>query len=373
MDLATRWYGDDDASALPRNIATRAAFENAMALDVAMGGSTNTVLHILAAAQEGEIDFDLDDIDAVSRRVPCLSKVSPNSDFHMEDVHRAGGIPAILGELYRAGLLDTDVHTVHSPTLEQWLGEWDIRAESPSATAVELFHAAPGGVRTTEAFSTSNRWSSLDTDAADGCIHDIEHAYTVEGGLAVLRGNIAADGAVIKSAGIDEELWHFEGPARVVESQEDAVSAILAKKIQPGDVLVVRYEGPSGGPGMQEMLHPTAFLKGAGLGKVCALITDGRFSGGSSGISVGHISPEAAARRRDRPDRGRRPDRDRRPPAHARGAGRRRGAGRAPRRRWRPRERPWQPMDRDRPVTKALRAYAALATSAHTGAVRRIP
>jgi dihydroxy-acid dehydratase len=372
MELATRWYRDDDASALPRSIATRAAFENAMALDVAMGGSTNTVLHILAAAQEGEIDFDLAAIDAVSRRVPCLAKVSPNSDYHMEDVHRAGGIPAILGELWRGGLLNTDVHTVHSPSIEAWLGTWDVRAEQPSEQAVELFHAAPGGVRTTQAFSTENRWSSLDVDAAGGCIRDVEHAYTKDGGLAVLRGNISPDGAVIKTAGIPEELWHFEGPALVVESQEEAVSVVLTKKVQPGDVIVVRYEGPSGGPGMQEMLHPTAFLKGAGLGKECALITDCRFSGCSSGISVGHISPEAAAggviglvedgdrividvasrtlevdvpddvlaERRAKMDAG---------------------------------ERPWQPKDRDRPVSKALRAYAALTTSADKGAVRRVP
>ncbi|WP_214402091.1 dihydroxy-acid dehydratase [Pseudonocardia lacus] len=372
MDLARRWYEHDDETALPRSIATRAAFENAMALDVAMGGSTNTVLHVLAAAQEGEVDFDLAAIDAVSRRVPCLAKVSPNSDYHMEDVHRAGGIPAILGELWRAGLLHTDVRTVHSPSMEAWLGQWDIRAESPSETAVELFHAAPGGVRTTQAFSTENRWSSLDVDSAGGCIRDVEHAYTKDGGLAVLRGNIAPDGAVIKNAGIPEELWRFEGPALVVESQEEAVSAILTKRIKPGDVLVVRYEGPSGGPGMQEMLHPTAFLKGAGLGKVCALITDGRFSGGSSGISVGHISPEAAAggvigliedgdrvvidvHQRllsvDVPD-----DvlAERRQKMDAR-------------------ERPWQPVDRERPVSKALRAYAALATSADKGAVRRVP
>jgi dihydroxy-acid dehydratase len=372
MDLCRRWYDHDDASALPRNIATRAAFENAMALDVAMGGSTNTVLHILAAAQEGEIDFDLAAIDAVSRRVPCLSKVAPNSDFHMEDVHRAGGIPAILGELWRAGMLNTEVHTVHSPSLETWLSAWDVRAEAPSETAVELFHAAPGGVRTTEAFSTENRWSSLDTDAAEGCIHDVAHAYTVEGGLAVLRGNIAPDGAIIKSAGIAEELWHFEGPARVVESQEQAVEVILGKQVQPGDVLVIRYEGPSGGPGMQEMLHPTAFMKGTGLGKVCALITDGRFSGGSSGISVGHISPEAAAggvigliedgdhivldvhERRIELQVDDEVLAERRAKMEAS-------------------ERPWQPRDRDRSVSKALRAYAALATSAHTGAVRRVP
>ncbi|HWM07648.1 MAG TPA: dihydroxy-acid dehydratase [Actinophytocola sp.] len=369
MELCRRWYGDDDASVLPRSIATRAAFVNAMALDMAMGGSTNTVLHVLAAAREGDVDFTLADIDEISRRVPCLSKVSPNSSYHMEDVHRAGGIPAILGELWRAGLLDEKVHTVHSQSISAWLGSWDIRAESPSAEAVELFHAAPGGVRTTRAFSTSNRWSSLDTDAEGGCIRDAAHAYTAEGGLAVLHGNLAEDGAVIKSAGIDEELFHFEGPARVVESQEQAVSVILSKQIQPGEVLVVRYEGPAGGPGMQEMLHPTAFLKGSGLGQKCALITDGRFSGGSSGLSVGHISPEAAgggviglvedgdrilidvhARRLDLlvdP----RVLADRRAKMESS-------------------ERPWQPRDRQRPVTAALRAYARLATDASSGAVR---
>jgi dihydroxy-acid dehydratase len=369
---ARRWYEQDDASVLPRNIASRKAFENAMALDVAMGGSTNTVLHILAAAQEAEADFDLAAIDAVSRRVPCLSKVSPNSDYHMEDVHRAGGIPAILGELRRAGLLHTDVHTVHTESFDEWLDTWDIRSGKASAEAVELFHAAPGGVRTIEPFSTANRWSSLDTDAAGGCIRDLAHAYTVEGGLCVLRGNIAPDGAVLKTAGIDEDLFTFEGPALVVESQEDAVSAILAKKVRPGDVIVVRYEGPSGGPGMQEMLHPTAFLKGAGLGKVCALITDGRFSGGTSGLSIGHISPEAArggtiglieTGDRIRID------------AHARvlellvddeALAERRAKMEAA-------ERPWQPVHRDRPVTTALRAYAALATSADQGAVRRVP
>jgi len=372
MAIAKRWYGEDDASVLPRSIANRKAFENAMALDVAMGGSTNTVLHILAAAQEGELDFTLADIDAISRRVACLAKVSPNSSYHMEDVHRAGGIPAILGELWRAGLLNEDVHTVHSPSLQQWLTEWDIRGGSPSEVAVELFHAAPGGVRTTEAFSTQNRWSSLDTDAENGCIRDLAHAYTADGGLAVLRGNIAPDGAVIKTAGIPEDIWRFEGPARVVESQEEAVSVILTKQIQPGDVLVVRYEGPAGGPGMQEMLHPTAFLKGAGLGAKCALITDGRFSGGSSGISVGHISPEAAGGGvigliengdtvlidvRARALEVLVPDEvlaERRAKMDAS-------------------ERPWQPKNRDRPVSKALRAYAALATSADRGAVREVP
>jgi len=369
VELCKRWYEDDDESALPRTIANRKAFENAMALDMAMGGSTNTVLHILAAAQEGEIDFTLQDIDDISRRVPCLSKVSPNSDYHMEDVHRAGGIPALLGELDRGGLLHRDVHSVHSPSLEQWLGEWDVRGANPSERAVELFHAAPGGVRTTEAFSTSNRWSSLDTDAAKGCIHDVEHAFTKDGGLAVLRGNLAERGAVIKAAGIDEELWHFEGPARVVESQEEAVSVILKKEIQAGDVLVVRYEGPAGGPGMQEMLHPTAFLKGSGLGKKCALITDGRFSGGSSGLSIGHVSPEAAGggaiglvRNGDRiliDVHERRLEllvdedvlAERRAKMDAS-------------------ERPWQPVDRVRPVTAALRAYARLTTDASTGAVR---
>ena len=369
MELCRRWYGEDDETALPRNIATRAAFENAMALDVAMGGSTNTVLHILAAAQEGEIDFTLADIDAVSRRVPCLSKVSPNSDYHMEDVHRAGGIPAILGELYRGGLLNTEVNSVHSPTMEQWLSTWDIRAESPSAEAVELFHAAPGGVRTTKAFSTSNRWSSLDTDAAGGCIRSVEHAYTVEGGLAVLWGNLAESGAIIKSAGIDEELFRFQGPARVVESQEEAVSVILGKKIQAGEVLVVRYEGPAGGPGMQEMLHPTAFLKGSGLGKKCALITDGRFSGGSSGLSVGHISPEAAGGGTialvEDGDQILIDVHERKLEllVDADVLAERRAKVQAS-------ERPWQPADRVRPVTAALRAYARLTTDASTGAVR---
>lgn len=371
VELAKRYYQDGDESVLPRNIATKHAFDNAMALDMAMGGSTNTVLHILAAAQEGQVDFDLADIDELSRKVGCLSKVSPNSDFHMEDVHRAGGIPAILGELYRAGLLHEDVHAVHSPDLKSWLEKWDIRGGNASEQAVELFHAAPGGVRTTEPFSTANTWDSLDTDATNGCIRDVAHAYTKDGGLAVLRGNVAPDGAIIKAAGIDEELWHFSGPARVVESQEEAVSVILNKTIQPGEVLVVRYEGPSGGPGMQEMLHPTAFLKGAGLGKKCALITDGRFSGGSSGLSVGHISPEAA---------------------HGGVIGliedgdivtidvhdrllqvevsedeleRRRQAMQAS-------DRPWQPRERQRQVTTALRAYARLATSADKGAVRKV-
>ena len=371
VELCRRYYGEEDESVLPRGIATKKAFENAMALDMAMGGSTNTILHILAAAQEGEVDFDLADIDELSKNVPCLSKVAPNSDYHMEDVHRAGGIPALLGELNRGGLLNKDVHSVHSNDLEGWLDDWDIRSGKTTEEATELFHAAPGGIRTTEAFSTENRWDELDTDAAKGCIRDVEHAYTADGGLVVLRGNISPDGAVIKSAGIEEELWNFTGPARVVESQEEAVSVILTKTIQAGEVLVVRYEGPSGGPGMQEMLHPTAFLKGSGLGKKCALITDGRFSGGSSGLSIGHVSPEAA---------------------HGGVIGliengdivsidvhnrklevqvsdeelqRRRDVMNAS-------EKPWQPVNRNRVVTKALRAYAKMATSADKGAVRQV-
>ncbi|MGC4932895.1 dihydroxy-acid dehydratase [Gordonia sp. DT30] len=372
VEAANRWYRDDDASVLPRNVATPNAFRNAMALDVAMGGSTNTVLHILAAAQEGEIDdFDLSVIDEISRGVPCLSKVAPNSDYHMEDVHRAGGIPAILGELRRAGLIDDTASTVHSPTIGQFLDEWDIRSGTASDAALELFHAAPGGVRTTTPFSTDNRWSSLDTDAAGGCIRDHAHAYTAEGGLCVLKGNLAEDGAVLKTAGIDEELWHFEGPARVVESQEDAVQVILSKTLQAGEVLVIRYEGPSGGPGMQEMLHPTAFMKGTGMGRKCGLITDGRFSGGSSGLSVGHISPEAAAGGVI----GLIEDGD---PILIDVATRtlavrvddevlaeRRAKMEAS-------ERPWQPKDRERTVTTALRAYAKLATSADKGAVRKV-
>ena len=372
IEAANRWYREDDASVLPRSIATPSAFRNAMALDVAMGGSTNTVLHILAAAQEGEVaDFDLSTIDEISRNVPCLSKVSPNSDYHMEDVHRAGGIPAILGELRRAGLLDDTTSTVYSPTLAQALDDWDIRGGKATSEAVELFHAAPGGVRTTTPFSTANRWSSLDTDAAGGCIRDLAHAYTVEGGLCVLRGNLAPDGAVLKTAGIDEDLWHFEGPARVVESQEEAVQVILSKTIQAGEVLVVRYEGPAGGPGMQEMLHPTAFMKGTGMGKKCALITDGRFSGGSSGLSVGHMSPEAASGGAiglvEDGDRILIDVKTRRLEVLVDDEilAERRAKMEAS-------ERPWQPKDRQRTVTTALRAYAKLATSADKGAVRRV-
>ncbi|PFG28873.1 dihydroxy-acid dehydratase [Corynebacterium renale] len=371
VDLCSRYYGEEDESVLPRSIATKHAFQNAMALDMAMGGSSNTVLHILAAAQEGEIDFDLSDIDRLSYEIPCLSKVSPNSDYHMEDVHRAGGIPAILGELRRAGKLNSDVHTVLYDSLDSWLDDWDIRGGKATEDAIELFHAAPGGVRTTEAFSQSNRWETLDTDAENGCIHSVENAYTADGGLVILRGNIAPDGAVIKAAGVDQDQWIFTGPARVVESQEEAVSVILKREVQPGDVVVVRYEGPSGGPGMQEMLHPTSFLKGAGLGKVCALITDGRFSGGTSGLSIGHISPEAAhGGLIGLIENGDEITID----VHERVLNlnvddaeieRRRQAQEA-------REKPWTPVARDRKVSKALRAYAKMATSADKGAVRQV-
>jgi len=373
VELAKRYYDGDDESVLPRSIATPAAFANAMALDVAMGGSTNTVLHLLAAAQEAEIGFGLKDIDAISRRVPCVAKVAPNrasltKSYYMEDVHRAGGIPAILGELYRGGALDDAVHAVHSPTLTGWLADWDVRGGSPTEAAVELFHAAPGGVRTVEPFSTDNRWASLDTDSTGGCIRSVADAYTKDGGLAVLWGNIAADGAIVKTAGVAESIWTFTGPARVFESQEAAVDAIMADKIVAGDVVVIRYEGPKGGPGMQEMLYPTSFLKGKGLGAKCALITDGRFSGGTSGLSIGHVSPEAAAGGLialvqdgdqiaiDIPNRaidlvvsdevlaGRRA-------ALLAGGG-------------------YRPVDRERTVSLALRAYAHFATSAATGAVR---
>ncbi|MFD5867312.1 dihydroxy-acid dehydratase [Corynebacterium sp. NPDC060344] len=370
VDIANRYYRDGDETVLPRNIANRDAFVNAMTLDVAMGGSTNTVLHILAAAQEGEIDFDLDDIDQISRNVPCLSKVAPNSDYYMEHVHRAGGIPAIMGELRRGGLLNMDANSVHAPSLAEQLDAWDIRGGKATDEAIELFHAAPGGVRTTEPFSTDNRWESLDVDAENGCIHSVEHAYTKEGGLCVLRGNIARDGAILKTAGISEDQFHFEGTARVVESQEEAVSVILTRTLQPGEVLFVLYEGPAGGPGMQEMLHPTAFIKGAGLGKKCALVTDGRFSGGSSGLSIGHLSPEAAAGGDIALVRDGDPVyidvSERRLEIQVDDAelARRREEELA-------RDKPFTPhKERPRRVTKALRAYAKMASSADKGAVR---
>jgi len=373
VDLATRYYEQDDTSVLPRNIATHAAFENAFALDVAMGGSTNTVLHLLAAAREAEMTFSVDDIDAVSRRVPCLSKVAPNTPkYHMEDVHRAGGIPAILGELNRAGMLNTDVHAVHSADLQGWLDEWDVRGGKASETALELFLAAPGGVRTTQAFSTENVWSSLDTDAAQGCIRDAENAYTKDGGLAILKGNLAPEGCVVKTAGVPEEVWTFRGTAKVFESQDAAVEGILGGQIEAGDVVVIRYEGPKGGPGMQEMLYPTSFLKGRGLGQKCALITDGRFSGGTSGLSIGHISPEAAGGGLialvedgdpiaiDIPNRSIELEVDDLVLDERRAAQEKR-------------DRPYTPADRQRSVSAALRAYASMATSASDGAYRRVP
>ncbi|WP_181767777.1 dihydroxy-acid dehydratase [Streptomyces albidus (ex Kaewkla and Franco 2022)] len=366
VELATRYYEQDDDTVLPRNIGGRAAFENAMALDIAMGGSTNTILHLLAAAQEAELDFTMADIDALSRALPCLTKVAPNGTYYMEDVHRAGGIPAILGELNRAGLLNEDVQSVHSPSLADWLKNWDIRGGSPSATATELFHAAPGCVRSATAFSQSERWDSLDTDAAGGCIRDVEHAYSQEGGLAVLYGNLAENGCVVKTAGVDESILTFTGPAVVVESQEQAVDAILKKQVKEGDVVVIRYEGPKGGPGMQEMLYPTSFLKGRGLGKACALITDGRFSGGTSGLSIGHVSPEAAGGGTialvetddeiviDIPNRTIELNVDEGVLAARREA----------------LNGDYSPTGRERKVSTALRAYAAMATSADKGAVR---
>jgi dihydroxy-acid dehydratase len=373
VELAKAWYDDEDASVLPRAIASRDAFENAVALDVAMGGSTNTVLHLLAAAREAELDFSVADIDAISRRVPCLSKVAPNSPkYHMEDVHRAGGIPALLGELDRAGVLNRGVRAVHAPDLDSWLSAWDVRGGSASAEALELFHAAPGGVRTTQPFSTTNRWASLDTDAEQGCIRSVEHAYTVDGGLAILHGNLAPDGCVVKTAGVSEEIWKFTGPARVFESQDDAVSGILGKQVVEGDVVVIRYEGPKGGPGMQEMLYPTSFLKGRGLGAACALVTDGRFSGGTSGLSIGHVSPEAASGGLialvengdeiiiDIPGRTITLNVSDEVLAERRAAQEQRA-------------KPWTPADRDRPVSAALRAYASMATSASDGAYRRVP
>ncbi|MDJ0345307.1 dihydroxy-acid dehydratase [Streptomyces sp. H10-C2] len=368
VEITKRYYEQDDETVLPRNVATRAAFENAVALDIAMGGSTNTILHLMAAAQEAELDFDMSAIDALSRRLPCLSKVAPNGEYYMEDVHRAGGIPAILGELYRAGLLNEDVHTVHSASLADWLKNWDIRGGSPSPEAVELFHAAPGCVRSATAFSQSERWDTLDTDAANGCIRDAANAYSAEGGLAILYGNLAVDGCVVKTAGVDESIWTFEGPAVVVESQEAAVDAILTKRIKEGDVVVIRYEGPKGGPGMQEMLYPTSFLKGRGLGKACALITDGRFSGGTSGLSIGHVSPEAASGgtiavvqdgdriRIDIPNRSMDllvSDEE--------VAARHTALGGV-----------YAPQNRERKVSPALRAYAAMVTSADKGAVRDV-
>jgi dihydroxy-acid dehydratase len=371
VELTRDFYADGDVSVLPRSIASRDAFENAMALDVAMGGSTNTILHLLAAAHEAGVDFGLKEIDELSRRVPCLCKVAPSSSYHVEDVHRAGGIPTILGELDRAGLLNRGVRTVHSASLREFLDAWDLGSSSVSAEAVELYHAAPGGVRTTRPYSQSSRWDVLDLDRAAGCIRDAEHAYSADGGLAVLYGNLAPDGAIVKTAGVPEELFTFSGPAVVFESQEDAVAGILDGTVRAGDVVVIRYEGPRGGPGMQEMLYPTSFLKGKGLGRACALITDGRFSGGTSGLSICHVAPEAAGggliavvengdtvlidiRRRelrlDVPDAELAARRDR--VLSSAGS--------------------YRPTSRQRPVSAALQVYAAMATSASTGAARDI-
>ncbi|MCB0870168.1 MAG: dihydroxy-acid dehydratase [Solirubrobacterales bacterium] len=370
VEIALKFYEGDDQSVLPRSVATRDAFENAMTLDIAMGGSTNTVLHLLAAAREAGVDFEMSDIDELSKRVPCICKVAPNGHFLMEDVHRAGGIPAILGELQRGGLLNEDVHTVHSPDIDSWLGAWDIRGPKPSEIALDLFHAAPGCKRSAKAFSQSERWESLDVDAAEGCIHDVEHAYSKDGGLAILYGNIAERGCVVKTAGVDESILKFSGPAFVVESQDDAVDSILSGRVKSGDVVVIRYEGPRGGPGMQEMLYPTSYLKGLGLGKECALLTDGRFSGGTSGLSIGHVSPEAAAGGAialvetgdeisiDIPNRTISLEVDDEALAARREAIEASGG--------------YRPLDRDREVSPALRAYAMMATSADTGAVRDV-
>ena len=368
--LAKRYYEEDDASVLPRTIASFEAFENAMSLDIAMGGSTNTVLHLLAAAHEAGVDFTMKDIDRLSRQVPCLSKVAPaKDDVHMEDVHRAGGIMAILGELEKAGLLHTALPTVHSPTMADALDDWDI-GRTQNNTVRNFFAAAPGGVPTQTAFSQSNRWPELDLDRENGVIRSAEHAFSKDGGLAVLYGNIARDGCIVKTAGVDESILTFSGPAKVYESQDDAVTAILTGQVVEGDVVVIRYEGPRGGPGMQEMLYPTSYLKSKGLGAGCALLTDGRFSGGTSGLSIGHVSPEAAeggtiglVEEGDLieisiPQRtitlAVRDDvlAERRAAMEARG---------------------WQPVKpRDRRVSPALEAYAAMTTSAARGAIRDV-
>ena len=373
VGLCHRWYGQNDASVLPRGIATFAAFENAMALDVAMGGSTNTVLHLLAAAQEAGVDFTMADLDRISRKVPCLCKVAPaTQDYHVEDVHRAGGIFGILGELDRAGLLHRDAATVHAPTLGAAIDQWDVMRNGDSAVH-RFFSAAPGGVPTQEAFSQDCRYPSLDLDRSGGCIRDLEHAYSREGGLAVLSGNIAVDGCIVKTAGVDPSVWKFSGRARVFESQDAAVLGILGDTIVAGDVLVIRYEGPKGGPGMQEMLYPTSYLKSKGMGKACALLTDGRFSGGTSGLSIGHASPEAAdggaiglveegdTIEIDIPARS----------IHLAVSddelARRRAAMEAQG------DAAWQPAKpRPRKVSAALKAYALMATSADRGAVRDV-
>ena len=373
VDLAKRYYEQDDESVLPRNIATFAAFENAMALDIAMGGSTNTVLHLLAAAQEGEVDFTMKDIDRLSRKVPNLCKVAPAvPDVHVEDVHRAGGVMRILGELDRAGLIDKSVNTVHAATMGEALARWDVTRVGDDSKVKTFFMAAPGGIRTIEAFSQSNRYESLDVDRARGVVRDLEHAFSQDGGLAVLYGNIALEGCIVKTAGVDASSLVFSGPARIFESQDAAVDAILGDQIKAGDVVIIRYEGPKGGPGMQEMLYPTSYLKSKGLGKACALFTDGRFSGGTSGLSIGHASPEAAEGGAiglieegdtieiDIPGRSIRVALSDEELAHRRAAMDAKGSD------------GWQPLNRERVVSPALQAYAALTTSAAKGAVRDV-
>jgi dihydroxy-acid dehydratase len=367
--LARRYYEQDDARVLPRNIACKAAFENAMSLDIAMGGSTNTVLHLLAAAQEGEIDFEMGDIDRLSRKVPNLCKVAPSSHYHLEDVHRAGGVMAILGELDRARLLDTSVPTVHAGSLAEALQKWDVR-QARDATVLEFFRAGPAGVPTQTAFSQSCRYAQLDTDRTAGCIRNLDSAYSTDGGLAVLYGNLAERGCIVKTAGVDRSILKFKGPAVVLESQDDAVDAILRGRVKAGDVVIIRYEGPRGGPGMQEMLYPTSYLKSKGLGKVCALITDGRFSGGTAGLSIGHVSPEAAEGGNialvepgdlieiDIPNR--------RVQVHL-------SDQELQRRRALQQDQGWKPaVPRKRHVSAALKAYAKLVTSADKGAVRNV-
>jgi dihydroxy-acid dehydratase len=372
VDLAKRYYEKDDTSALPRSIATFEAFQNAMSLDVAMGGSTNTVLHLLACAQEAEVKFTMTDIDQISRKVPCLCKVAPATQkYHVEDVHRAGGVFGILAELHRAGLIHGNVPTVHTKTLGEAITEWDL-ATTKDLSVQTFYAASPGGVPTQVAFSQERRFDSLDMDRNEGCIRDKQHAYSQDGGLAVLYGNLAEKGSIVKTAGVDESVWKFSGKARVFESQDDAVEGILGNKVVAGDIVVIRYEGPKGGPGMQEMLYPTSYLKSRGLGKACALLTDGRFSGGTSGLSIGHVSPEAACGGTialieegdtieiDIPNR-----RIHLAVSDAE-LGKRRAAmvdRKAA---------AWKPKNRKRKVSPALRAYAAMTTSADTGAVRDV-
>ena len=372
VEIAKRHYEQDDYSVLPRNIANMQAFENAMALDVAMGGSTNTVLHLLAAAHEAGLDFTMSDIDRISRKVPCISKVAPATQkYHMEDVHRAGGVMAILSELSRGGLIHRDIPTVHSPSMGAALDKWDITT-TLDEDVKKFYRAAPGGIATTIAFSQSMLWPDLDADRTEGCIRDIEHAYSKDGGLAVLYGNIALDGCIVKTAGVDDSILKFTGRARIFESQDTAVEGIMADKIVAGDVVVIRYEGPRGGPGMQEMLYPTSYLKSKDLGKACALLTDGRFSGGTSGLSIGHVSPEAAEGGAiglveegdvieiDIPNRTIHLSITDEEMAHRRAHMEAKG------------KMAWKPLNRERHISPALRAYAAMTTSAARGAVRDV-